>query len=175
MSKYSSILFGADNYEEIGPFRFPVWGELVPGEIRSFEKIAKRQSRSTFKSLHLASKIAAERGITEDEAIELMSTLTLEENKDLLYKYAEDLDDIQETSMSDWELKISYVTAFMQYRGEVKMPGREQYQQTKDWTTEDTEKTPKTLIQQIYDFCMKERDGKQEGEAKKEPARARRA
>lgn len=159
MSKYASVLFGAESYEKIGPFRFPVWKELTPGEIKGFERIQKDQARSTFKSIKLAQRIAHERGITTQEALDLLSELNKEENQDLVYAYAEELNEIQESNLSEFALKLEYVTCFMRFRGEVKMPGSREYVQTKDWTPEDTDKTPKEYLNQIYDLLVKERDG----------------
>lgn len=159
MSKYSSILFGAEAYEKIGPFRFPVWKELVPGEIRGFEKISRKQAQSSFKSIKLAQKIAEQRGIPVKEAVELLSNLSSDENEDLVYTYAEELDEIQNATLSDHAQKIEYVTIFMRFRGEVKLPGSRDYEQTKDWSVDDTEKMPGKYLNQIYDLLAKERDG----------------
>jgi hypothetical protein len=139
MSKYSSVLFGAESYEKIGPFRFPVWKELVPGEVRGFERITRKQAQSSFKSIKLAEKLAAERSIPVKEALDVLSNLNNDENEDLLYRFAEELDEINSLSMSEHVLKLEHVTLFMQFRGEVKLPGSREYEQTKDWTMEDTE------------------------------------
>lgn len=159
MSKYSSVLFGAERYEKVGPFRFPIWNELVPGEVRGFERIAKEQARSTFRSIKLAQKVGTERGISTQEAIELLGNLNKEENQDILYQYAEELDEIQNGGMTDHVQKLEHVTLFMKYRGEVKMPGSREYVQTKDWSSEDTDNMPTNLLNEIYDLLVKERDG----------------
>lgn len=159
MSKYSSVLFGAEAYEKIGPFRFAVWKELVPGEVRGFERIARKQAQSSFKSIKLAQKLAEERKIPVKEALDILSNLSTQENEDLLYRFAEELDEIQSLSLSEHAQKLEYVTLFMQYRGEVKMPGSREYEQTKDWTMDDTEKMPTKLLEAIHDLLVKERDG----------------
>lgn len=172
MSKYSSVLFGAESYEKIGPFRFPVWKELVPGEVKGFERIARKQAQSSFKSIKLAERLAAERQIPVKEALNVLSNLDTAENEDLLYRFAEELDEIQSYSMSEHALKLERVTLFMQYRGEVKMPGSREYQPTKDWSMEDTEKMPTKLLNSIHDLLVKERDGwdtKGNGETEQEP------
>ena len=53
MSKYS-ILFEAERFHEIGPFRFPVYEDLTPGEAKRIEAMNKLQSKSTYKSMRLA-------------------------------------------------------------------------------------------------------------------------
>jgi hypothetical protein len=167
MTKYSSVLFGAERFEKVGPFRFPVWNELVPGELRGFEQIARKQAKSTFKSIKLAQKIGAERGISTQQAIDLLSSLNEEANQEILYQYAEELDEIQNNTMSDYSEKLEHVTLFMRYRGEVKMPGSKDYVQTKDWSPEDTDNMPSELLDQIYALIIKERDG-WDSESKKE-------
>lgn len=159
MSKYASVLFGADTYEKIGPFRFPIWKELNPGEFKGFERIQKDQARATFKSIKLAQRIAQERGITTQAALDILSELNKEENQDLVYVYAEELNDIQESNLSEFALKLEYITCFMKFRGEVKMPGSRDYVQTKDWTSDDTDKTPREYLDKIYELLVKERDG----------------
>ena len=163
MSKYSSVLFGAERYEKIGPFRFPIWKELVPGEVRGFERIAKEQARSTFRSIKLAQKVGAERGISTQEAIELLGNLNKEENQDILYQYAEELDEIQNAGLTEHAQKLEHVTLFMKYRGEVKMPGSREYVQTKDWSSDDTDNMPTNLLNAVYELIVKERDGWTEG------------
>jgi len=159
MSKYSSVLFGAELYEKIGPFRFPIWKELNPGEVRGFERLARKQAQSSYKSIKLAERLAGERGISVKAAIDVLSNLSAPENEDLVYQYAAELDEIQSASMSEFALKMEYVTMFMQYRGEVKMPGSRDYTQTSDWSMEDTEKLPKKVLNEIHDLLVKERDG----------------
>ena len=43
MSKYS-ILFEGDDFREIGPFRFPIFEDLTPGESRRMEELSKQNS-----------------------------------------------------------------------------------------------------------------------------------
>lgn len=168
MGKYSSVLFGAERYEKIGPFRFPVWNELVPGEIKGFEQILKKQAKSTFKSIKLAQKIASDKGISTQEAVEMLSTLNTEDNQEIVYTYAEELDEIQNANVTDYEQKLEFITLFMRYRGEVKLPGNKDWAQTKDWSMEDTENTPNTILDQIYTLLQLERNGGVEPEKKDE-------
>ena len=37
MSKYSKIFFGQKKYYDIQPFRFPIYNDLVAGEIEGIE------------------------------------------------------------------------------------------------------------------------------------------
>ena len=64
MSKYASLLFSPETYHEIGPFRFPVYKDLVPGEAKAMEELSRKQSRATFKSIQLAKKIGKDKGLS---------------------------------------------------------------------------------------------------------------
>lgn len=158
MSKYS-VLFEAERFHEIGPFRFPVYEDLTPGEAKHIEALTKKQSKSTYRSMRLAQRIAKERDIPVKEALNLLSKLGDPENEDLLYQYAEEVEALSADSISAVEQKIDYVTVFMKYRGQSKLPGSDQWTETRDWQQEDTEVVPTKLLDQIFEFILWERDG----------------
>lgn len=165
MSKYSSLLFAPEKYHEIGPFRFPVYHDLVPGEAKGIEAISRKQSRSTFSSIKLAQRIAKDKGISTKEAVELLSN-TNEENQDLLYDYAGELEELQRNTVGAVEQQIAFVTLFMQYRGEVKLPRAKDWQRMEDWTDADTEAIPTKIMEDIFRLIGWERDGWPEPEGK---------
>ncbi len=167
MSKYASLLFSPDEYHTIGPFRFPIYHDLVPGEAKGIEAISRQQSRSTFSSIKLAQRIAKDKDISTKEAIELLSS-TNEENQDLLYDYAAELEEMQRNTIGAVEQQITFVTLFMQYRGEVKLPRTKEWQRTKDWTELDTEAIPTKVMEEIFKLIMWERDGWPEPEGKQQ-------
>ncbi len=171
MSKYASLLFSPEEYHEIGPFRFPVYHDLVPGEAKGIEAIGRKQSKSTFRSLKLAKRIAQDKKITTKEAIELLGS-TDEENQELLYDYASELEELQRDSVGAVEQQIAFVTLFMRYRGEAKLLGSpgtrtKDWQKLSDWTEADTEAIPGRLMEKIFELVTWERDGwpKSEGNA----------
>lgn len=166
MSKYASLLFSPEEYYEIGPFRFPVYHDLVPGEAKGIEEIGRKQSKSTFRSLKLAKRIAKDKEITTKEAIELLGN-SAEDNQELLYDYANELEELQRDSVGAVEQQIALVTLFMQYRGEAKLPRQKDWQKLSDWTENDTEAIPSRLMEQIFELVTWERDGwpKSEGNA----------
>ena len=174
MSKYASLLFSPEEYYEIGPFRFPVYHDLVPGEAKGIEEIGRKQSKSTFRSLKLAKRIAKDKEITTKEAIELLANTA--DNQELLYDYANELEELQRDSVGAVEQQIAFVTLFMQYRGEAKLPRQKDWQKLSDWTANDTEAIPGRLMEQIFELVTWERDGwpKSEGNAPKpeEPSSA---
>lgn len=167
MSKYASILFAPEKYHEIGPFRFPVYNDLVPGEAKGIEALSRKQSRSTFASIKLAQRIAKDKGITTKEAIELLSN-TSEENQDVLYDYASELEDMQRNSIGAVEQQVAFVTLFMQHRAEAKLPKAKDWQKVPDWNEADTEAMPTKLMEEVFQMIAWERDGwpEQETEGK---------
>jgi hypothetical protein len=158
MSKYASLLFSPEEYHEIGPFRFPVYHDLVPGEAKGIEALSRKQSKSTFRSIKLAQRIAKDKSITTKEAIDLLGS-SAEENQELLYDYAADLEELQRDSVGAVEQQIAFVTLFMQYRGEAKLPRAKDWQKLEDWTEADTEAIPTRLMEQIFELLTWERDG----------------
>ena len=161
MSKYASLLFGPEKYYEVGPFRFPIYEDLVPGEARHIEEYAKKQSKATFKSIKLAQRIAKDKGITTKEAIELMSKIgeTEGETPDIVYDYAEEIEELQNQGVSPTDQKISFVTLFMQYRGEAKLNGSSEWSKLKDWESQDTEEMPTKMLDEVFKLMLWERDG----------------
>lgn len=158
MSKYASLLFGPEKYHEIGPFRFPVYNDLVPGEARGIESIARKQSKSTFSSIKLAQRIAADKKITTKEAIELLSRAD-DGNQELLYDYASELSELQNNSIGAVEQQIEFVTLFMRYRAEAKLPRARDWQKLEDWSVTDTENMPTKLMEEVFQLILWERDG----------------
>jgi len=158
MSKYASLLFAPEEYHEVGPFRFPVYHDLVPGEAKGIEALSRKQSRSTFASIKLAQRIAKDKGITTKEAIDLLGNTT-EENQDLLYDYASELEDLQRQSVGAVEQQIGFVTLFMQHRAEVKLPKAKDWQRVEDWSETDTEAMPTKIMEEVFRLITWERDG----------------
>lgn len=166
MSKYTGLLFPVENYHEIGPFRFPIYHDLVPGEARGIEEIARTQSKTTYKSLKLAQRIAKAKKIPVKEAVELMSKGADGPDQDLLYNYAEELDALSTEGLSQTDQIAEFATLALRYRGEVKMPGSDTWDKTTDWRAEDTNTIPTKILKQIFDFLLWERDGWPEDQVK---------
>jgi hypothetical protein len=158
MTKYS-ILFEAERFHEIGPFRFPVYEDLTPGESRKIEELAKRNSRSTYESMKLARRIAHDHKLKISEALKVLENIGKADNQEYLFEYAEDVEKLTNHSLSELEQRIEYVTIFMRFRGQVKLPPSEEWARSDDWTTEDTEALTKKRLNQIYDLVLRERDG----------------
>lgn len=174
MSKYASLLFETENYHKIGPFRFPIYHTLLPGEAQGIEDITRRQSKSTYHTIKLAQRIAKDKGLaTAEEALELLTSNKLDdENKQqFVLEYADEMEALQRDSMGATEQQCHFVTLFIKFRGEAVIPGSgsKQWTPLTDWTPEDTERNP--FVQDIFKLMLWERDGwpSPEAEAGNEP------
>lgn len=163
MSKYSSLLFTPEEYHHIGPFRFPIYHDLNPGEARGIEKISRKQSKHTYRSIKLAQRIAKDKNISVKEAINLLSANNNDEAQEVLFNYVTELEELQTESVGAYEQQIEFVTLFMQYRAEAKMPDSKGWKKLSDWTTEDTEEMPGKVMREVFDLVLWERDGWPEG------------
>lgn len=159
MSKYASLLFSPEEYYEITPFRFPVYHDLVPGEARGMEEANRAQSKNTFKSLKLAQKIAKAKGVPTKEALEMLGALSTGGEEELVYEFAEDLEDLQRNAEGEVETKVQFVTLFMQYRAEAQINGKKKWEKLDDWSREDTEAMPSRVMEDIFQLLLWERDG----------------
>ena len=157
MSKYASILFAPEKFHEIGPFRFPIYNDLTPGESKGIEIITRKQSKQTFKSIKLAQQIAKDKKISTKQAIEMMSNLGDDDSEDLAIRYSDQLEQLQTEGVSAVEQQIDFVSLVMQYRGEAKIRGK--WQRLDDWTEDDTQSMPTKLLEQVFEFIIWERDG----------------
>lgn len=158
MSKYS-ILFGASKHHIIGPFRFPVYEDLTPGETKEMERINKKQAKSTYKSMKLAQRISKDKDIPIKDAVEILGNLSDDKNEDVLYSYADEIEALSEETMSATEQKIVLVTLFMRFRGQAMLPESDKWINTADWTDEDTEVMPSKTLDSIFQLMLWERDG----------------
>ena len=75
MSKYSKIFFGQKKYYDIKPFRFPVYNDLVAGEIEGIEDTARKQANNTYTMLKIAKSVATKKDIPVQEALDALSDM----------------------------------------------------------------------------------------------------
>jgi|TARA_Y100000015_G_scaffold17693_1_gene17047 hypothetical protein len=155
MSKYSKIFFGQKEYYDIAPFRFPIYKDLVAGEIEGIEDVARKQAKNTYALLKIAKDIAVKQEIPVQEALDALADVN--ENQEVLYDYVDQLADIQTNGQSASEQKILTVTLFMKYRAELK-EGKK-WVQLPDWEISDTREMPSRMLDEIYTFVEWERNG----------------
>jgi hypothetical protein len=172
MAKYTNLLFTTEQYHEIGPFRFPIFKDLTPGEFKAISAIEKASAQIHLGSMELAKKIGKENDITTKQALAVLSNASDPENEELIYNYLPELTKLKESSEDDIDTLVKYATVLMQYRGEVKLLGESEYAKTADWTTEDTESVHRGVLEAMRQFILWERDGwpEAEGVVGNEPA-----
>jgi hypothetical protein len=156
---YASVLFPPIREAEVGPFRFPIYEALLPGENTAFHALNMKQTQGSYKSIKLAQKIAKDLKITTKEALEKLSEGQDPANEELLYNYVEELSEMQNNTISEEAKQEAYVFAFIQQRGEFFMPGTKEPIPGSKWTEADMKRTPQTLINAIYQLVLCERDG----------------
>jgi hypothetical protein len=156
---YASVLFPPVRHAEVGPFRFPIYEALLPGESEAFHALNMKQTQGSYKSIKLAQKIAKDLKITTKAALDKLSAGQDPANEDLLYNYVDELSEMQSHQISDAEKERGYVYVFIQQRGEFLLPGKPEPIPGSKWTQEDMKRTPSTLISEIYKLVVCERDG----------------
>lgn len=155
MSKYSSLFFQEKEYHEIGPFRFPIYEDLVAGEAEGVESIARKQAQNTYTLLKIAKAVSKKKKISVKAALEILSES--DSDNEVLYEYAEELADIQKESATVAEQQIDMTTLFLRFRGEVKESN--DWKPVPDWTREDTLAIPSKMLNDIFEFINWERNG----------------
>lgn len=159
-SRYTSLLFNTTEYHHIGPFRFPIYKDLLPGEAKAIEATNRAHAKDSFQSLKLVRTIAKKRGIKPSEAVALLGKLGESDNNELVFEFADELEENQRTGVSLVEQQAAMVTVFMQYRAEASFPASpETWQKTTDWNERDTDMMPTKMMQEIVNFITWERDG----------------
>jgi len=159
MAKYDGLLFAPEQYYEIGPFRFPVYKDLNPAEIKAVNKIEKQSAEIQLKTMDLARKIAKEENVTAKVAMNMLANASAPENEDIVYKYLDELQKLNDSAEDEIDKLSRYATTLMQFRGEVKLTADGEWQATTDWTAEDTSKIHRKLLEQMQQFILWERDG----------------
>jgi hypothetical protein len=160
MSKYASRLFAPTEYYTIGPFRFPIHHDLVPGEARLLDAISRKQSQASYQSIKLAQRIAKDKNVSTKEAVAMLSNMNDAENSELIYEYASFLDEINKDTVSEIDVKVQFVTVLIQFRGEIHLPGQEaEWFSVPDWSQEDTDLVPTETLDKCFEFLLWERDG----------------
>lgn len=157
MSKYSALFFQEKEYHEIGPFRFPIYEDLVAGEAEGVENIARKQAQNTYTLLKIAKAVAKKKKISVKAALEMLSADADEENE-VLYEYAEELAEVQKDTATVAEQQIEMATLFLRHRGEIQ-DEKLGWVMVPDWTREDTAAMPSRLLNQIFEFINWERNG----------------
>ena len=161
MSKYSSFfLLSSAEYQKLGEkLRLRKYGSWLAEEAWTKEEASQKQAQFTLKAVDLARKIAAEKGITEDEAFQALSS-NLSGDDAFFGQYASEVSNLMRALPSGREQFEKLVTIFFQNRGEV-LVGKK-WEATKDWTEEDTRMLTKQILSEVEAFMVAEERGNNE-------------
>ena len=161
MSKYSDffLLSSAKYYELNEKLRLRSYQSWLAEEVWCREAQGKRKAKFTLEVIRLARKIAKAKGIEEDEAFQLLQAGG-EDREDLLKEFGDEVNGIMELAPSNREQFEELITLFFKNRGEV-MEGKK-WISTSDWSDEDTQKLPATILTAIEKFMADEENNGEE-------------
>jgi hypothetical protein len=154
MSKYSSIFLMSDaQYESIGDcLRLRKYGSWLAEEAWTREEQGQKRAQFTLRAIALAKKIAQEKGVDEDEAFAMLQGGSA--GQSVLQDYSEEAMGLMASLPSPREQLGELITIFFRNRGEV-MQGKK-WTPTEDWSMEDTEKLPKSFLEEVEAFMASE-------------------
>lgn len=157
MSRYSFLLASEESkYFELTPaIRLKQYGGWLVAESIEQEEISKGQSQATIKAVQLAKKIASAKGISLDEAFELLQGGVGSETE-LLSEYTEETLSMMNSGISAEQSNARLITTFMRCRGEGLVDG--EWEKLSDWTIEDTKAMTRPLLSKVLEFIADEQD-----------------
>lgn len=158
MSKYSFLLASEEPaYFELCPtLRLRKHGGWLVAESIEQEEISKAQSQSTIKAVQLAKKISADRGVTLDEAFELLQGGGAFSEAELLGDYTEETLSMISAGGSAEFGNAKLITAFMRCRGEGLIG--DEWQALGDWGMDDTKTMTRPMVNKVLEFIAEEQD-----------------
>ena len=169
MSKYSDFfLLSSPEYYDIGEkLRLRKYGSWLAEEAWLREEQNKKRSQFTLKTIQLARNIAKAKGISEEEAFQLLQGDT-PERAEVLSEFSEDTSRLMSLVPSGREQFEDLVTMFFRNRGEV-FDGKK-WRSTDEWEKADTNKLPQDLLQAVEVFMAQEDAALQGGDEEEEEA-----
>jgi len=155
MSKYSEffLLSSAKYCELTERLRLRSYKSWLAEEVWCREAQGKKKAKFTLEVIRLARKIAKAKGIQEDEAFQLLQAGG-EDREDLLKEFGDEVNGIMDLAPSNREQFEELVTLFFKNRGEVMEDKK--WISTSDWSDEDTQKLPATVLTAIEQFMADE-------------------
>lgn len=155
MSKYSEFfLVGSPSYCELGDkLRLRSYGSWLAEEAWCREEQNKKRAKFSLEVIRLAKQIALKKEIGEDEAFDLLQT-NGNSQSEIFNEFASEINALMALAPSGRDQFEEIATIFFKNRGEV-LNGKK-WMTTEDWTKEDTQKLPQTLLRDLEEFMAKE-------------------
>lgn len=155
MSKYAEFfLVGKPEYTEItSKLRLRKFGSWLVEEVWAKEKQSSEQAAFSLKTIHLARKIAAAKGMEVEEAFGLLQGGDSEDSQ-VFIEFADEVQEVMSAVPSQRANTEELVTLFFKNRGEVSVGKR--WERTDDWTVDDTRFLPQELMSAVEFFMVQE-------------------
>jgi hypothetical protein len=156
MSKYSFLLHGdePEYFELLAGLRLRKYGGWLVAESIEQEENSRTQSQATIRAVQLAKKIAATKGISLEEAFNLLQGGADITDMDLLGDFTEETLSMLTSVGSVETSNAKIVTTFIRCRGEALVEG--EWQRTDDWSIEDTKFMGRGTIAKAMEFISQE-------------------
>jgi hypothetical protein len=167
MSKYSEFfLLSSPKHCELNEkLRLRSYQSWLSEEVWCREAQSKKKAKFTLEVIRLARKIAKAKDIGEDEAFQLLQSGG-DDREDLLKEFGDEVHGIMDLAPSNREQFEELVTLFFKNRGEV-LEGKK-WTSTSDWSNEDTQKLPTSILTAIEQFMADEEGGRDGTDEEKE-------
>lgn len=159
--------FGAVEYHEIHGIPFKKFYSLLQHETEWFESRSDSRIKSIRDILDLARDIATNEGINEDEALEIVQDLENPDNKSILMKYAERLDNIKAHSYTETHFKRDVALMVINSRVPKKFLKENsetfsdvygvEFDENYQFTIDLIKLFPASMINEICEFCTNEK------------------
>lgn len=168
MSKYSFLLQSeeAEYFELLPTLRLKKHGGWLVAEAIEQEEISRTQSQATIRAVQLAKRIAADKGITLDEAFTALQGGGGVSETELLSDFTEETLEMLNNGASAEASNARLATTFIRTRGEGKIDDK--WQPVSDWSIEDTKGMGRKLIAKLMEFIANEQTQEVKGSEKKE-------
>jgi hypothetical protein len=162
MSKYSDFfLVGSVEYQPIGEkLRLKKFGSWLAEEAWQREEQNKKRAQFSLQTIHLARRIASVKGMSEEEAFQVLQDNSAA-RAEILGEFSEETAALMTAIPSGRDQLEELVTLFFKNRGEV-LNGKK-WQSTEDWDKDDTCKLPSNLLLLVEQLMVSE-DGAIQGD-----------
>lgn len=154
------------DYHQIGKVRFRVYNDLLGAEAGEMETFSRQQMQTLLHTVSLARRVSEAKGITFDEAYEML-TSGRPENAAALMEVADDAALWLGTAPNVSSMDDQVITLIMQSRAEIETPD-DGWQPFESWTIDDTRRLPSRFRAELRTFIEQERNG---GKAPEQPAK----
>lgn len=148
--------FGCE-YQTIGKLRFRRYRDLLGGEAAEIDGLQREGLQAALQMMSLAKRISDAKEISFDEALQMLSTGSLQ-SAELFADFADEafmlVSSLPEPSKADDQM----ITLFMRSRAQIQ-DADGNWQGFEDWSIKDSRQLPAKLREEIKAFIEQEQNG----------------